>query len=285
MTSRGRRWSAAAGLLAVAAGLVWWGLGADEFGLPARLGAEQVVADLSAAFDHGTVAAEAPADPVRPGVLQPGEPLRGAGPRAVILSPPGARLRFRVTAPAGGTLRFGAGVDGTKKRLPRMSGVRFSATVDGREVYRRRVNPAAHHRDRRWFDERIDLGLDAERPVEIVLETAAERPDLPPAGTPGWSRIRVVREETHERQPARPAAPNVLVLLVDTLRADRVGCDGARPSPSPTLDRLAADGLVFENAIAQSSWTLASVASILSGLHPRSHGAISGEPVGREDHA
>src|SRR2546428_13407523 len=137
MTSRGRRWSAAAGILAAAAVLVWWWLRADEFRLPARLDTEQVVVDLSAAFDHGTVAAEAPADPVRLGVLQPGEPLRGAGPRAVILAPPGARLRFPVTAPAGGALRFGAGVDGTKKRLPPLSGVRFSATLDGREGYRR----------------------------------------------------------------------------------------------------------------------------------------------------
>src|SRR5262249_41775420 len=156
-------------------------------------------------------------DPVRPGVVQPGEPLRGAGPRAVILAPPGARLRFRVTVPPGGALRFGAGVDGATKRSHGTSDMRFSATVDGREVYRRDVNPAAHHRDRRWSDERIDLGVDAARTVEIVLETAAERADLPLAGTPGWSRIRVVRNTTHERQPARPSAPNVLVLLVDTL--------------------------------------------------------------------
>ncbi|TMA59964.1 MAG: hypothetical protein E6J75_02055 [Deltaproteobacteria bacterium] len=273
MTSRGRRWSGSAGILAALAMLAGWWLRNAEFRLPTRLGTEQVVADLSATFDRGTVAAEAPADPVRLGVVQPGEPLRGAGQRAVVVTPPGARLYFRVTAPAGGALRFGAGVDGTTKRSHRTSDVRFSVMVDGREVYRRRVNPAAHHRDRRWFDERIDLGVDAERPVEIVLETAAERPDLPSAGMPGWSRIRVVRSTTHERQPASPSAPNVLVLLVDTLRADRVGCYGAQPSPSPTLDGLAGEGLVFENAIAQSSWTLASVASILSGLYPRSHGA------------
>jgi arylsulfatase A-like enzyme len=66
----------------------------------------------------------------------------------------------------------------------------------------------------------------------------------------------------------------VIVLLVDTLRADRLGCYGATPSPSPNLDALAAGGLLFTQAIAQSSWTLPSVSTLFTGLHPRSHGAI-----------
>ena len=261
--------------------LKWFG--DSRFRLPARLVTEDVVADLSAAFDRDAVVAEPAADPVRLGVVQPGEPLRGAGPRAVVVAPAGARLRFRVAAPAGAALRLGAGVERPKTRVPAASGVRFSVIVDGRERYHRLVNPAAHHRDQRWFDERIDLGLETGRSVDIVLETAAERADRPPDGTPGWSRIRVVRDTARDRQPASASAPNLLVLLVDTLRADRVGSYGAAPSPTPTLDALAARGLVFENAIAQSSWTLASVASILSGLHPRSHGAVSGEPVRGDD--
>ena len=67
--------------------------------------------------------------------------------------------------------------------------------------------------------------------------------------------------------------PNVLVLLIDTLRADRLGTYGARPSPSPALDGLAASGIVFEDSVSNSSWTMPSVAAILTGLHPRSHGA------------
>src|SRR5207247_757782 len=76
-------------------------------------------------------------------------------------------------------------------------------------------------------------------------------------------------------QPAAPDRPNVLVLLVDTLRADHLGCYGAGPSPSPNLDRLAERGLVFEQAIAQAPWTIPSVATILTGLHPRSHGVVA----------
>ena len=57
----------------------------------------------------------------------------------------------------------------------------------------------------------------------------------------------------------------------------RLGCYGAPQSPSLTLDRLARDGLRFDEAISQSSWTLPSVASIFTGLFPSSHGVIGEE--------
>src|SRR4029450_10732720 len=93
-----------------------------------------------------------------------------------------------------------------------------------------------------------------------------------PCGAPPGGRVRLVRQTTRERQRASRETPNLLVLLVDTLRADRLGGYGARPSPSPTLDHPAATRLVFEDSVSQSSWTLPSVASIFTGLHPRSHG-------------
>ena len=271
---------ATAGVLAL---LVWWHRSGDGHRLPAALSIAVPVADLSAAFERSAVVEEAASDPVRPGVIRPGEPLRGNGPRTCLVAPPRSRIRFAVGAPPGAALRFAIGVEGVKARPPASGGVAFSVQVDGRRAYRRVVNPAAAHRDRRWFDGRIPLTAETGRPVEIVLETDADRDGLPLAGTPGWSRVRVVRETTRERQPARPSAPNVIVLLVDTLRADRVGCYGAYPSPTPMLDQLAAEGLVFEHAVAQSSWTMASVASLFTGLHPRSHGAVRDRPRGGAD--
>ncbi len=62
-----------------------------------------------------------------------------------------------------------------------------------------------------------------------------------------------------------PARPNVLVWLVDTLRADHLGCYGyARPT-SPHIDALAAQGVLFTDAHVHSNWTQPSVASLLSG--------------------
>jgi arylsulfatase A-like enzyme len=64
--------------------------------------------------------------------------------------------------------------------------------------------------------------------------------------------------------------PDVIVLLMDTLRADGLGAYGAEPSPSPFLDRLAAASVVFERALTQAPWTAPSVSSLLSSLYPSS---------------
>ncbi|MBL8841179.1 MAG: sulfatase [Planctomycetes bacterium] len=70
---------------------------------------------------------------------------------------------------------------------------------------------------------------------------------------------------------ARPR--NVLLVVIDTLRADRLGCYGyARPT-TPRLDALAARGLCFERAYATAPWTLPSTASLLTGLQPEVHRA------------
>lgn len=73
-------------------------------------------------------------------------------------------------------------------------------------------------------------------------------------------------------RPVAPAGPNVLLIVVDTLRADHLGAYGYDRPTSPHLDALASRGARFARAYAPSSWTGASVASILTGLYPRVHG-------------
>jgi len=74
---------------------------------------------------------------------------------------------------------------------------------------------------------------------------------------------------------SRVGAPNanVLLIVIDTLRADHVGSYGYSRPTSPNLDKLAADGVRFAAARSTSSWTLPSVASIMTGLYPAVHGA------------
>ena len=67
--------------------------------------------------------------------------------------------------------------------------------------------------------------------------------------------------------------PNVVLVIIDTLRADRLGCYGYGRDTSPGLDSLAAEGMRWTRVQGQSSWTLPAVASILTGLSPRAHGA------------
>jgi arylsulfatase A-like enzyme len=77
----------------------------------------------------------------------------------------------------------------------------------------------------------------------------------------------------------RPAAsdprPNLVLIVIDNLRADHLGAYGYPRATSPQLDRLAAGGVVFENAVATSSWTKPSVASLFTSRHPSEHNAVS----------
>jgi arylsulfatase A-like enzyme len=71
-----------------------------------------------------------------------------------------------------------------------------------------------------------------------------------------------------------PSGLNLVVVSVDTLRPDRLSYNGHERETSPTLDALAAEGVVFERCYSQSGWTLPSMASVLTGRHPTEHGAI-----------
>ena len=68
---------------------------------------------------------------------------------------------------------------------------------------------------------------------------------------------------------------NVLLIVIDTLRFDRIGCYGAARDTSPAVDKLAANAVRFERAYATAPWTIPSVGSILTGLYPSRHTATS----------
>jgi arylsulfatase A-like enzyme len=71
----------------------------------------------------------------------------------------------------------------------------------------------------------------------------------------------------------KPAGPNILLITLDTTRRDHLGAYGYALPTSPNLDRLAADGVVYSNAYAVSSWTMPTHASIFTGKYPSVHGA------------
>jgi arylsulfatase A-like enzyme len=71
---------------------------------------------------------------------------------------------------------------------------------------------------------------------------------------------------------AEKVKPNIIILLVDALRADGLGCYGNPLGTSPYLDSYGKKGIIFKNAFTQSSHTRISIASLLTGLIPPSHG-------------
>ena len=81
-------------------------------------------------------------------------------------------------------------------------------------------------------------------------------------GLSGWT----------QKSQKETAAPDVVLITIDTLRADHVGCYGFKSAKTPTLDSLFSEGILFRKAITASPITNTSHASILTGLYPAHHG-------------
>lgn len=178
---------------------------------------------------------------------------------------------------AGDWIEFGIGLEAAVL-LGEATQARFMLTAhfDGREVtvFEATLDPTNPEHTDRWFDHRIALDelagstcefqftIDNVRDGEIVrdaLSLAAPLISSPTVYT------AVAAND--------PGAPNVILISIDTLRADHLGAYGYARDTSPNIDALAAESVLFEQAIAPSSWTTPSHASIFTGLHPGVHGA------------
>ena len=76
-----------------------------------------------------------------------------------------------------------------------------------------------------------------------------------------------------ELTPKGKGPQNVLMVVIDALRSDHLGCYGYERNTSPNIDRFAQDAVRFTQLVPQSSWTRPSVASILTSTYPAVHGA------------
>ncbi len=78
---------------------------------------------------------------------------------------------------------------------------------------------------------------------------------------------------------APPEAPNVILIVLDTVRAKSMSTFGYHRPTSPTLDRLAAEGVAFDRAFSTAPWTLPAHASLFTGTYPHEHGADWSRPL------
>jgi choline-sulfatase len=200
--------------------------------------------------------------------------LRGAAPAApprarpdteTLVIPPGSRLDYHLDLPGDTVLTLAA--------LAASSGggaleVRAS-TEDGPERVLATLRPGAGARA-------VPLGVPA------GIARLSFRHVGPPAAPAEEAALRLVRPLLRAAQPAAGDAPapaiagrppHVFIYLVDALRADRLGVYGYDRPTSPHLDAFAREAAVVEGTFAHSSWTKASVASLLTGLTPFRHGA------------
>ena len=177
--------------------------------------------------------------------------------RRLLVIPAGSCVSYALRLPAGAALRFSASGDPDTSLVVRVD-------ADGREAEElARLDASPAERVVRLPDRVagiVRLSLAAEGgAVSSTMRLANPILDLP------------VSEPTRATPPAR-GRPNVILYLVDTLRADALGCYGSARPTSPVADAFAKDAVRYRDAITEAPWTRAAVATLFTGLPPRSHG-------------
>lgn len=188
--------------------------------------------------------------------------ISGETRQAVYMHTP-ARLACRVTVPEHPILASGLAVvmEGNPVQfavnLTRngQRSILFEKSIDGTDA---------------WAEQRIDLGGHAGEEVELELSATAAAPGQIAL----WSTP--VLYDALQKDTARPR-PNIIVYLVDALRADHLNPYGYADPTSPNLARLAEHGILFENCFSQETCTKPSVMTLYTGIDRIAHGYICNE--------
>lgn len=190
----------------------------------------------------------------------------GRSTRNALLAPPGTNWDLRLVVPENATLMLSRGVHPTGHGSVRFRGL---AVEDDREpsVLFDETVSADGSTAGEWIDGGVDLSALAGRELTLRLSTDAATDYVPGRGPPVWANPEIVA-------PSAPNdRPNVVLVVLDTLRADRLSCYGHPLETSPRLDRWAAQSAVrFANVVAPAPWTLPSHASLFTGLDALRHG-------------
>lgn len=188
----------------------------------------------------------------------------GSDVRNALLGVPEAPIRWHIEVPDRGVLRLSYGTPSTI-----LSPVRFRVwfeTDHGDRALLSDVVVEPGQDSDRWHAVSVELSRFAGDSGDVELETAVSGSFEPVRGFPLWANPRINFSAPAER-------PNVVLISVDTLRPDRLSLYGYSRRTSPALDRWAGrSAAVFSSVIAQSTWTLPSHVSMLTGVDAFRHG-------------
>ena len=159
-------------------------------------------------------------------------------------------VAYEVQIPAHARLHFAMGIPA------RNSSVGFRVAADSNEVFSKTIADAEA-----WEDADVDLSGYAGRQVKLAFQTSSEQ-----VGAVGlWANPLLTTTVPKNR-------PNVLLYMIDTLRADHASLYGYARDTTPYLKKLGMEGLVFDDCQVQATWTKPSVASLMTSLYSFAHG-------------
>lgn len=188
--------------------------------------------------------------------------------RESIVSRSGEHIEYPLMLPSAPQLRLALGTPESVPVTFRLTLSEDDGTGEETNILERTITTA-----HRWDEATVDLAPYAGRAVHLNLTLEAEQP-----GAVGfWGTPTIRSAEQTVAVEATPALENepprgVVVIVTDTLRADHLDSYGYARETAPALARLAAEGVLFEDCVAQATWTKVSMSAIFSSMYSRSNG-------------
>ena len=259
-------------ILALALTAAGCGSGSERPGRPKVRGVGTLFSLL--AFEDQREVLSQPAErPVRQDIMKPrasGTDAFGPAPALIVAPPAVVRYVVPATHPRA-VLQYALAVksDGYHGA----GAVAVEARLDGAPLFEHRLDcsVAVPRRERMWREH--EAPLPSGGVLELSFRYEGDQQRVPEIGV-GLLRAAVPFEV--ERRSSSRSEPNVLLVVIDTLRADRLHCYGNPLEVSPVIDGLAARGTRFARSYSSSSWTIPSTASLLTGRTPPQHGLGAG---------
>lgn len=194
--------------------------------------------------------------------------------RYAVLVPPSRPYTRELTIPKYSTLNFALGLP-PELKIDVHFKVTWTPTDGTAEVLlEETVSPTSDNEAPGWHERVVDLERFTGSRGRLTFSTdGPDGLDLR-TGLPTFSNISLTIREH------RPSHKNVILIILDTLRADGLSCYGNEFDSSPRIDAWAKDhAVLFENTVAQAPWTLPSHVSIFTGMDPIHHSMNVGEPI------
>jgi len=178
--------------------------------------------------------------------------------RSVMLISP-AKVRSRVSVPSNAFLDFYYGFPEVISHQPLFFEVVINDISKKKIVKSQKIN-LQEIKTKQWYHSRISLSNIKEAEYSILFSIEGNSSDTAPL---------ILGEPVIRTKGLKTKSPNIILISLDTLRADHLSCLGYHRVTSPALDRIAKEGVLFTKAFSQSGFTLSSHKSILSGYYPQ----------------
>jgi arylsulfatase A-like enzyme len=197
-----------------------------------------------------------------------------------LFAPPPSIYKFPMKVPEGGTLRLGYGLL-TEAWDNESNGVTFEVLLEEagktKLIHRAKADPYHRKQDQKIFYQDLDLSPYANKRVTIYLKTGGflrregktdEKTDFRNDFS-FWVSPLLVQKQAPGAEGELPL--NIILISIDTLRADHLSCYGYQRQTSPNIDELSRDSALFLNTLSHAPLTLPSHMTMLTGLVPTNH--------------